>query len=350
MTVRFRSSTTDPYERGVELGRTFSGEIAETVAAYRVLFGDDIDLGYWGALALKRIAEWAPHLAAEIDGIANGAGLPAHEIAAINARTEILAAARVAAHECSTVVRLSPDSDPVSVQCWDWYAALAHLWFVWEIPQADGGITTTVTEFGIVGKIGVNDRGLGLHVNILHHAADGNGMGVPVHVLARSVLDGAHDLNQALTRIAAAPVSASTALTVVASSAGESAAVSCELNPDRIGYSLPDADGLLLHTNHFLSSPACLQDTELRGGPDTVVRYDMLRRRLARAATPTIEDTVAALNSHLLGGGATCCHIDESLPTAAQYATLATVVLDVAAGTLTAHAGGPCTHPESSRT
>ncbi|GAA4393518.1 hypothetical protein GCM10023147_24340 [Tsukamurella soli] len=362
--------------------------MAASVDAYRGLFdgaaraagrigaGEHIDLAHWGGLALARIDSFAPELGAEIRGIAGGAALPVYEVAAINARTEILAACGAAAHECSTVVRLIDGAAPVSVQCWDWYSEFADLWLLWEIPRSDGGTTVTVTEFGIVGKAGVNGRGLGLHFNILHHEADGSTvdggvMGVPVHVLARAVLDRSLDLNQAMVTIAAAPVSASTSLTLVAAQRRpdgrvESAAVSCEVNPEKIGYALPDPEGLLVHTNHFLSEPARLRDTELVGGPDTVIRYDQLRRRLV-GRDVTVESAVAAMDSHLMGGGATCCHPDSTLPPPApgaaraggvppapgaeragrvppaQFATLATIALDVPAGTVRVHAGGPCT-------
>jgi isopenicillin-N N-acyltransferase-like protein len=351
MTYRFRSTATDPHGRGVEFGATHAGQVAATVAAYQHLFdtaaGKAVDLTHWGALAFDAIIEYAPRLAAEIAGIAEGAGLPVTSVAAINARTEVLAALGAGTHECSTVVRLRDGRPPVAVQAWDWYAGLADLWLVWEIPHAHGGHTTTVTEYGIVGKIGVNHHGLGIHFNILHHAEDGAKIGVPVHVLARAILDDARDLNQAMTRAAAAAVSASTALTLVATANGESAAVCVEVNPAGVGYALPDVDGLLVHTNHFLSTPANLHDTELRNGPDTVVRYDMLRRRLA-GRDAGVPEALAALSSHLLGGGATCCHVDPTLAPAAQFQTLATVVLDVANGTLAAHRGGACTVPAAS--
>ncbi|BBZ25823.1 hypothetical protein MMAD_01180 [Mycolicibacterium madagascariense] len=350
MTVRtFRSTVTAPVERGVELGRTFATQIATTVQAYQRLFdaaaGGPVDLEGLGELALVQIAEIAPALAEEIHGIAEGSNLPVTAIAAVNARTEILAhVGTLGPNECSTVVWLGPAA-PIAVQAWDWYADLADSWFVWEIPHADGHVTTTLTEFGIVGKIGVNTRGLGVLFNILHHAADGHGIGAPVHVLARAVLDDAADLNQALLRLSTARASASTSLTLIATAGDESAAVSVECHPGGIGYAMPDADGLLLHTNHFLSSPAAHHDTELRTGPDTVLRYDMLRRRLSGRFDLSIDAIVEAMKSHLLGGGGLCCHADAALPAAARFQTLATVALDVTAGTMTVHDGGPCTFP-----
>jgi isopenicillin-N N-acyltransferase-like protein len=348
-TRRFRSTARTPGERGRELGRTHGNEVAATVATYQRIFdrlaGSPVDLTHWGRLAHEQIGLVSPALAEEVEGIAAGAGLDVAHVAAVNARTEILAAVRAdGVHECSTAVHLPEGSAPVAVQAWDWYVDLANLWFVWEIPHDDGHVTTTLTEYGIVGKIGVNTHGIGVLFNILHHELDGQRIGAPVHVLSRAVLDESTDLNQALVRLAAADVSASSSLTLVASRGGESAAVSVELNPGGVGYAVPDDRGLLLHTNHFLSSPAALHDTALRDGPDSVVRLNTLRRRLV-GTTPAVGDVVRALDSHLLGGGGTCCHPDPSLAPEERYQTLATVVLDLESATLTAHDGGPCTFP-----
>jgi isopenicillin-N N-acyltransferase-like protein len=362
---RFRSTQLKPAARGLEFGRLHADKIRASIATYQRLFdraaGSPVDLEFWGAAAAVQIEAVSPALLEEITGMAEGARVPTTSLAAINARTEVLAAVgsgvgTVAAKECSTVVHVPADGAPVAVQAWDWYPELADLWLVWEIPQANGHLTTTVTEYGIVGKIGVNTRGLGVLFNILHHQQDGRGLGAPVHVLARAVLDEAEDLNQALVRLATAPVSASSSLTLVAHAGGESAAASVELNPAGVGYALPDHDGVLAHTNHFLSHPGSSSDAELRNGPDTVLRLDGIRRRARRLMREThgtrIDEAalIRVLDSHLLGGGATCCHVDPTLPVGSSFQTLATVSLNVEDGTLTAHAGGPCTHPLRSTT
>ncbi|MCQ6273343.1 C45 family autoproteolytic acyltransferase/hydrolase [Pseudarthrobacter sp. R1] len=358
---RFRSTELLPAARGREFGRAHAGQIRASIAAYQRLFdraaGAPVDMDFWGEAAIGQIRAISPALLEEITGMAEGAGVPLTSLASINARTEILAiTGGTAAKECSTLVHLPAEGPPGAVQAWDWYPDLADLWLVWEIPHIDGRLTTTVTEFGILGKIGVNSDRLGILFNILHHDKDGQTLGAPVHVLARAVLDEARNLNQALIRLATAPVSASSSLTLVAESEGESAAVSVELNPGGVGYALPDRDGLLIHTNHFLSSPASSHDTELRNGPDSVLRLDGIRRRARRlsakaaAARITAEDLVAVLDSHLLGGGATCCHVDPLLQAETSFATLATVSLNVQNGTITAHAGGPCTYPTSTTT
>ena len=74
-----------------------------------------------------------------------------------------------ASTECSTVIALPPGRPPVAVQTWDWYDAMADGWFTWTIPHPDGRVVQTVTEFGMLAKIGVNDRGVGVMLNMLHH-------------------------------------------------------------------------------------------------------------------------------------------------------------------------------------
>ena len=51
---------------------------------------------------------------------------------------------------------------------------------------------------------------------------------------------------------------------------------------------------------------------------------------------------LAALSSH---AGGVCCHPPAGADPAYEYATLATIAIDVAAGELRVHAGGPCSLP-----
>ena len=362
MSYHFRSTFTDPQGRGREFGECHAAQIRASVEAYRGLFertaGGAVDLLELGAEALRQIAAFAPPLHEEILAMAEGSGVDARELGAINARTEVLAwltrqrldgRGEILRGECSTLAFVDPAAAaPVTLQTWDWYSQFAGQWLVWEIPHGDGRVTTTVTEYGIVGKIGVNHHGLGVHFNILHHRSDGARIGVPVHVASRWLLDSKADLNDALQLLAGADFSASSSLTVLASKQGEAAAVSVEIYPQGPAFVFPDDNGLLIHTNHFLDPQAALGDTEWGVYPDTLVRHQVLKRRLGGRRDLTVAQLLAAMNSHLGSTGALCCHPDPALD-ADQYQTLVTVAIDVAAGTLEALAGGPCAHVRAAR-
>ena len=185
-----RSVEADPGGRGRAFGAGSRDGVLRCWAGYERLFEVwDADVREIAEATLERTRAWAPNLAAEIEGIAAGVGLETWQIAALNARTEILARGR---GECSTVVLLPLDAPPRTLQTWDWHEHLDDVKLVW-----DTGHVRTLTEYGIVGKIGVNSAGLGVHMNILHHASDGGGDGVPVHIVARRILDEAATVAEA---------------------------------------------------------------------------------------------------------------------------------------------------------
>ncbi len=340
--------------RGEEFGEAHATQIARALERYRELFarldGASLDLQQVGDEVMSMTTAFSNDCADEIMGIAAGARLPVWCIAVLNARTEILARCRRTGRgECSTIVAVGDaDAPMIAVQTWDWHEELSDCWLVWTIEQADGSVVHTLTEFGILAKIGMNSRGLGVMMNLLHHEKDGSGMGVPVHILARRILEGANDLNQSLNLIASSSASASVALTLLAAQGADKGALSAEIYPGGPGYILPDDRGILVHTNHFLSAPGAWGDRENVIGPDSFFRYEILRRRLRDIRPASAADLISALCSHFGGGGAICCHPDEEAKFGTRYATLATVTLDVSAGYMAVQEGGPC-HAGSDR-
>ena len=331
----------------MELGRHFSREIAHTVATYRTLFETratgpfDVDL--WSDRAWTAIQRLAPVHADEIAGIAEGAGLDPRQVASVNARTEILVAANPTGQtECSTVVSLPPGKPPVAVQTWDWYDAMSDGWFTWTIPMPDGRIVQTVTEFGMLAKIGVNDRGVGVMLNMLHHTNDADEVatgeiGHPVHLLSRAILDDASSVAEAVAIASAPRTSASTSLTVLDDRGG---AASVELFPGGPGVFEP-TDGVLVRTNHFVSDAGrdgCLASTI---GVSTEVRRGHLVEAFAARRPESTPDVLAAMTHHADGAGV-CRHPIPGTAEPLWTRTLATVSLDVAHRGLGVAANGPC--------
>lgn len=348
--VTFTSTTTDPHARGAELGAALAGRVTAAVSAYLGLWrwlDPHFDVDWWGSKALDSIGEQAPRAADEIAGIAAGSGRAVHEIAAINARTEVLAgiAPRITSTECSTVVSTGSDRSPIAVQTWDWYPQMRDGWFVWSFETAARRRVTTLTEYGVLAKIGVNDAGLGVMLNMLHHESDdqlalgaGARIGFPVHVLLRTLLEDCGSVDEARDLVRSKTFTASSALTVV-DRGGE--AVSLETFPGGVGEVKPD-DGLLVRTNHFVSAegePGCqaglLDD-------NSWVRRDHLVASLA-AHPPVDPDDVLTAMTHHAPAGPVCRHAeDPDNPELLETATLATATLDVEHGRLSVLRGGPC--------
>jgi isopenicillin-N N-acyltransferase-like protein len=340
----FTSTETEPRARGAELGARLRGAVAANLAGYNALFAaagaTDEQVRAWGERALERAAAWAPHLADEIAGVAAGAGLEPWQVAVVNARTEILAALDVAGRgECSTSVVLPGGGlPPRTVQTWDWLGHLRDAPVLWAYEARPGHGVRTFTEAGALAKIGVNTAGLGVHFNILRHGADGADPGVPVHLIARRILDEAVTVEEAADLARSATVSASTVITAV--TAGGAGAI--EISPAGVAVVPPGPGGVLLHCNHFLD-PALAEGERLGAEePGTYARLRHLRDHAAELGGEDVTGRALAMLSHAPGGAPVCAHPDPALPLGERWETLATIGLDVTAGRLLVHQGGPC--------
>jgi isopenicillin-N N-acyltransferase like protein len=155
----------------------------------------------------------------------------------------------------------------------------------------------------------------------------------------------------ALTMASGAAMSASSAVTIVADDADGGVAVTVELSPAGPGFVTPDARGVLVHTNHFLTDPGRAGDTMVRESPDTILRLDHAARRIAAVEGPLeAEDVLTAMDSHRGGAGAICCHSAVGAMFGDRWTTLATVVIEPAQAEMRVIAGGPCQRTAASTT
>ena len=331
-----RSDAERPGDRGRELGLAHPAAVANTVAFYRRLLQEvtgagEEDLARAGERVGDGLAHRWPDLVEELEGIALGAGQPPLVLLAVNARTELLGGA-VAAAECSLVGRVEAGACTVA-QTWDWHPDLAPSLLLWSVRQPGGRWFATLTEAGILAKLGVSSAGLCCGLNFLRSSADGGVGGVPIHVLLRVLLDRTDSLVDALHLLLNAGVSASSCVTVGWADGAEAGLVAAELSPSGCELVWPDAGGRLAHTNHFLVPPRLGRDLEPAEAPSTLVRLWALNR----SAEPA-----AALRSHLGAPEAVCRHARVADPWPERRATLASVVMEAAERRLRVGPGAPC--------
>ncbi len=332
----------DPYERGREFGEAQLHAIGNTVSAYRRLFASagfavgDVD--DYGRRLHGYLSDGYGSVLAEIEGMAAGAGQSPIELLAVNARTEIRAAAPL---ECSTIAMLQGDADAVLAQNWDWHPDLRASRVVWEIQRPERRVTT-FTEAGIVGKIGFNSDGLGVCLNAMRTTRDGPDVGVPIHILLRQILDLCSTTVQAEALVDATPTCASAAITIAGTNGG-SAAVSCaEVTPGGTTW-IRRTDGAFLHTNHFLREPLVGEDAVVDRWPDSVARYEEMARLVRRKGDVLDRrDIEAVLRSHQGVARSICCHEDDDAPYQDRCETLTSVIMNLSARELLLSDGPPC--------
>ena len=351
MIARYTSTEAEPGDRGLRFGRDHSDAVGRNVDAYERLFAElhgltTGDLDRLGRDLRSWLQDRAPDLAVEIEAIAEGAGVSAVRLMAVNARTEILAGA--ARPECSVIgigAACCPDG-PLLAQNWDWHPDVADGLVIWTVIEPHGTWFTTLTEAGILAKVGLNSRGVALCLNILASSADGGVSGMPIHLLLRRVLQRCGDMESTERLIGGHSYSASSALSVAAPAAGGVAATrTFEVSPRGV-QTLADRDGILLHTNHFLALPSGLEDRYRRGSPDTLARFEELEGRfLGRCGEVGEREIKQALSSHEAGPIAICCHDADNPDFAARAQSLASILMHPGQGRMEVADGPPCTAP-----
>jgi isopenicillin-N N-acyltransferase-like protein len=336
VTIQIHSA--NAFDRGLARGVALGETLSEGVSRYMALFDAvGVDLPTVRAVteqSLVATEAWCAPLVDEMRGTAEGANLALWEIAALNARTEILSGATGAKPgECSTIVSTRPS--PVGAQTWDWHEELTDYWHLQEVRGNDHDFVG-LTEHGIVGKIGMNDAGVGIMLNILSHQDDRPG-GVPVHLVCARVLAVASSLTDAVAILRTAPMRTSSAITVVS----PEGAVVVELSPQGAAV-LEPTDGVLLHTNHFIDGSLARREKKGIYDPDSQFRYAELAERAARKPLPaTAEDLIPYLISHPGDAGQFCCVPAPGAALGDRWATLATVTLDATLRAMTVSAGSP---------
>ncbi len=281
-------------ERGQQHGLKAKARITRSIATYARLFAY-CGIDWQGAQRLgagyrELIGDFDAALLAEIEGIAAGASRQLGEILALNARTEILppsypgeahpdrhriAAANAQAGvpdwgECTAVAvkpAQSASGSTLLAQNWDWLGAQRAALVLLRVRDAAGASCLTLTEAGMLAKIGLNRHGFGVCLNILRSADDGSRPGVPVHVLLRALL--ARDSVADAVAFAAKLSFGASSNVLCADAAGDTAAL--EFSPRGLEV-IRGADAALCHTNHFLAPAAARHQAALAPSLSTVPR------------------------------------------------------------------------------
>lgn len=337
-----------PFERGRQHGERARSRVERSLANYRALF-EHSGLAWNEVQAIaaryaRPIRELDAGLYEEIEGIASGAGRSTAELLALNARTEILppsfpekaspewiAAMKGGADpgEC-TAIAVQPSRSATGgallAQNWDWLGSQRESLV---LLRAEKQGYVTLTEAGMLAKIGLNRHGLGVCLNILRSNADGSSTGVPVHVVLRKLLD--------CTSVAEAEAlarrlrHASSSNILCADAAG--GAASLELSPAGAGI-VRGEDGTLCHTNHFLDPAQLAGAVTPPPSFSTESRLACARRHAASHPRLGLDELQRLLRDESDGLLSICRKPDPTLPWYARVESVASVIMELSRGVM----------------
>lgn len=342
------------YECGRQYGEQTRDRVHRSVEAYARVFQHYAGWDWQRATSeakqfLPAIEDFAPELVDELAGIADGAGLAIEDVLAINVRTEILYSARVrnaitlpAPAECTAIASVAPGQHVVAGQNWDWIPFAQDTVVVLQAAPEDGPAFVTVVEAGLLAKLGLNSSGLAVMTNALACTEDLGEAAVPYHVLLRALL-GCHTTEEALERLKSAS-RASSANYLLVDESGK--AVDVEARPgnaQKWHRIAPNEQGVLLHTNHFVSPDFDAVDYAELVPSTSKTRLARVTEEVVDMADPTeLSAFQTVLSDHTNQPDSVCRHPDTSLPLPEQTMTVTSVLIDLTDRRVKLSEGPPC--------
>jgi len=327
-----------PFEKGYEHGLKAAAQIEISIDTYKDMFNEFASLSWEEALIkamdyLPYIESYAFELVEEMKGIADGAGKTFAEILALNVRSELVLNNNK--DGCTSIFSLD-DKSVYLGQNWDWKKNQKEALVVLKILDAEKPNILMITEGGIVGKLGLNERGLGVCMNAL--ASSGSGLGVPVHIILRQILESLN-LGDAVEVVDKAKIAAA-ANYLIASGEGEG--VDIEASPLNYHVLIRDKN-YMTHTNHFISPLLANFDLGKSLFPDTFVRLsraNSLMREESQVSTFSKLQTI--FKDHMNYPDAICRHEDTNDPQSKRMETIFSLIMDLKKQHMYISRGQPC--------
>lgn len=277
----------------------------------------------------------APDLAAEVDGVGEGAGLETEDAWILQLRTELLILSEPAEVECSSlaVTEGTETGGVLAGQNVDLPPEYADLFVLLRRDQPGRPTLATVTPAGQLAHHGINEAGVAVFANYLH--GDRAHRGVPRYLLTRVAL-ACVDRHRAVDAISGMPRSKPRNILI----ADDAGAVNAETTPQGVRLLEPH-NGVVFHTNHYVAEGSTAQES-----PDPQFRRNS-RTRLARMrdllydaeferSIPGIIDVLA----DRVDAPDAICHRADDIP-GLHVATVMMTVADIGARELWVRPGGP---------
>lgn len=355
-------------ERGQLLGEAVRHRIEHSLDTYQQLFA--LCGISWqqatekGMRYFDQTLAFSPGFVEELEGVAKGSGIDFDSLFTLNSRTEILPPDFLAlavqnaspenvlvgkagsdasavgnvmsTNECTSLATESTEStDSVWLaQNWDWCGTQRQALCLVDALTDSGLRYFTVTEAGMLAKIGLNSAGFAVTLNILRSRDDGHKPGIPVHVLLRRLLN-CESVAEARQLVGSTRFSSSSNV-MVADRTGDMA--SFELSPAGCKI-LEAANGHLCHTNHFLHDDLIDDDVGRIGNQSTINRFS--RSELLISDSMSFKDIEVLLCDQSDGLESICRFPDLSLPAIAQIETVCSVIMNLTNRTLAVSGGQP---------
>lgn len=332
------------FERGYAYGVQARTRIIASIRNYTALFarcGMPWSEAQARADTFREVIVGCGEVYDEIDGIAAGSGCRIEEILALNCRTEILPNSFLSTSapkpldlgECTSFAvagnRCADGATRIG-QTWDWIGLQRDNVVILRVKKRNNRPDfLTLTEAGIVAKIGINAHGLAIGLNFLSAETAHVSAGLPAHIFQRLALD--FDSVDEVIAFAKTLRFAGSSNAILGDPSARIA--SLEYSPYGVAVIEPD-QGTVAHTNHFCDMALVKHQVPLNQMLTTELRLDRANQHIAgwpdrvttRNLTTLLRDDQGHLSSKKLG--AICRAPDLSLPPELRVESVLGVIIN----------------------
>lgn len=319
------SCSGNPHDVGQQHGTAAKIQISRSIKFYQQLFQSKSKMNWEEVkkFSLKYqpyLSENWPEYVLEMEGVADGAGVAYLDILALNVRTEIAFGAF--SDGCTALSWLGPESS-ILAQNWDWDLEQAENLICLKIKQERGLAMEMITEAGIIGKIGMNEAGVGCTLNAIK-AKGVSYTRLPCHLALRTVME---SKSRAVAIATLEKSGVASACHILVADATGGTGLECS-SVDIVKLEM-NKSGIVTHTNHYVlehessvvEAQDWLQDTRFR-----LKRINELLNG-AKEQQPNAEVVENLLIDEVEGDGASICRSSKGSQN--PLATLFSIVMDL---------------------
>jgi len=327
------------YEIGYAVGKRFGENIFEGIRRRKKWFANlqalakgEFARAFQGCIAAAK--KQFPQYIEEIQGWADGAGVPFEDLMILNMWAELTAMKRDSGEGGCSTISLNDGKRIILAHNEDGSAAYKGLMFWLKAKSRGAGSFQTLCYPGFIpgNSPGFNDAGIIQTTNYIPSAEWR--VGVPRYILNRAIFD-AETLAEAV-KVATHPGRGYGNHHNLASTK-ERRILSVEVTPTK--YEAHEVQGVYFHTNHLILDS--MKDLPQFPGRSSLTRYGVLAKETARwkdASKVRVADIVAALSSHEGKPNCVCRHVAGHT----GGATLAAAVFEIPKAAFRLYKNNPC--------
>ncbi|KAA8906852.1 hypothetical protein TRICI_005091 [Trichomonascus ciferrii] len=318
-----------PYEIGFGHGSQAKDRVRRSIEFYTAYFKDMANVSWDEVRRVSlefrpSIEQRFPELFEELRGLAEGAGLPLADVMALNVRTEIAFGLQItqATDGCTAMYWRASPKEVFLAQNWDWKEAQADALIALNAAPDGHPRFQIMTEAGILGKIGLNEHGVGCCLNAIS-ATGLDASKLPVHLALRRILnfDSAARAAQFLEK--EYPCASAAHILVGDRDTG----TGLEFSSTDVQELLPDANNCIFHSNHYVvdhyrEDGQKIVDVGPKDSPFRLKRISEITRTLS----PTVPSIQSAFADKANYPGSICRQTQGEV----ESTTLFNIVMDLA--------------------